>query len=99
MELAAFWRSFGWSANFILHMMFDEIVFRNDGDYFDYNEIYIDLNNADIWKDFGEDPVRAMNAFLQTADHKLSRMVRESKLRQIMWLDLAKKTYEARSQG
>ncbi|MEL7528923.1 MAG: hypothetical protein AAFN16_24365, partial [Pseudomonadota bacterium] len=59
----------------------------------DCDQRYIDIGTVKYLDDFGEDPNRAVNDFLKTAHFEKKRTPPEKRIRQYMWLDLARKSF------
>jgi len=95
-ELARFYKFLSLSAEGCLNWLILELCHYNHGDFFDYDGLYIDLETENIADAFGVDTRRTMNVFLGSASHKPGHLVQRRNLRRMMWLCLARKSYEAR---
>ncbi|MEM1149525.1 MAG: hypothetical protein AAGI03_03075 [Pseudomonadota bacterium] len=98
-ELARFYRSLGLSAEGCLNWLILAICYHNSGDFFDHDQMFIDLNHEDILEAFGMDTRRTFNTFLKSAEAKPKRLVQKRNVKRMMWLCLAYKTQQASSVG
>lgn len=94
--LAHFYQSLNLSGEQTLNWIIMEICHRNDGDFFDYDRLFIDLEKVNISDAFGRDPRRSVNHFLSAATSPPSRLLQKRVVKRAMWFCLAHKSYLAR---
>ena len=94
-ELARFYKSLGLSAEGCLNWLILAICHKNSGDFFDHEQVFIDLDQEDISDAFGVDTRRTFNLFLKAAEAKPKRLVQKRNVRRMMWLCLAYKSHKA----
>lgn len=101
LNLAAFYDQLGLSGDEIVDFVLDELYFRNDGELFDHERIFVDIEAPEYTPDkvFGKSPRRSVKRYLVRARSNYSYRLQRRIFPMVMLMHFAKEIYLCRTQG